>query len=538
MNLKEMAMMRFKRNLLSSLVVMSFFLANCTPTLLNVKEDSDIVPQIPAEYPKTEGGAILPEDIEPAPKDSSGAEVPFAGTPPAEAPAAGAPIAEAPAPKVPTPEVPPVSIEENWKTFFIDENLSSLIATALKSNQELNIATQEISISNNEVLARTGEYLPKLGIGGDAGLEKRGKYTSQGVSDATDEYEPGKPVPEKLPMYSLGLKMSWEVDIWKKLRNAKKSAVLRYLASIDGRNYMVTRLIAEVSNTYYELLALDKQLEVVNNNIAIQTEALELVRLQKEAARVTSLAVRRFEAEVYKNRSRQFELRQEIIQTENRLNYLLGRLPQPIPRGTTDFISRIPKNIKAGVPSQLLSLRPDVKQAERKLAAAKLDVKVAKARFYPSLSIEAGAGYESFNSKHLFQSPESIFYNIAGNLSAPLLNRMGIKAAYLSANAMQIQAVYDYEKTIIKAYTEVVNQLSMIDNMQKRFALKSKQVAALNDAVEVSNMLFKAARADYVEVLMTRRDALDAQIELVEIKKKQLTSFVNLYQSLGGGWTE
>jgi outer membrane protein, multidrug efflux system len=510
---KEHLMIKFSKKTFSVFIILSLTLTSCAPTLMNIKDNTDIVPLIPSSYPKIEDGGVLPEDVD------SNENIP-------------------PETVVQSTENSSVEIEKNWKTFFIDQNLSALIDTALKNNQELNILTQEITIANNEVLARTGEYLPKIGLGGTAGLEKVGKYTSQGVSDATDEYEPGKPVPEKLPIYSLGLKMSWEVDIWKKLRNAKKSAVLQYLASIDGRNFMVTRLIAEVSNTYYELLALDKQLEIVNNNIAIQTEALELVRLQKEAARVTSLAVRRFEAEVYKNRSRQFELRQEIVQTENKLNYLVGRLPEPIPRPNSDFISLISKNIKAGLPAQLLSLRPDVKQAERKLEASKLDVKVAKARFYPSLSIEAGAGYESFNSKHLFQSPDSMFYNIAGNLSAPLLNRMAIKAAYFSANASQIQAVYDYEKTIIKAYTEVVNQLSMIDNMQKRFKLKFKQVAALNDAVDVSNILFKAARADYVEVLMTRRDALDAQIELVEIKKQELTSFVNLYQALGGGWLE
>jgi outer membrane protein, multidrug efflux system len=285
-------------------------------------------------------------------------------------------------------------------------------------------------------------------------------------------------------------------------------------------------------------MAFDKQLDIVKNYIELQKQALELVKLQKQAARVTSLAVSRFEAEYLKNRSRQYEIIQSIVQSENRLNYLVGRLPQHINRDSQSFINLMPINVNAGMPSQILQNRPDIKQAERKLLASKLDVKVARARFYPSLSIEAGAGYESFNSKHLFDSPDSVFYNIAGNITAPLLNRKAIKADYFTANAKQIQAVYNYEKTVLYAYSEIVNQLSMIDNMQKTYHLKSKQVAALNNAVEVSNILFKAARADYVEVLMTRRDALEAQIDLVEIKKQQLTSFVNLYKSLGGGWQE
>ncbi|MCB9073346.1 MAG: TolC family protein [Bdellovibrionaceae bacterium] len=428
------------------------------------------------------------------------------------------------------------SAKKQWKDFFVDGQLRGLIDQALDSNQELNIFTQEVNIAEYEIMARKGEYLPKMGFSGKAGLEKVGKYTSQGVSDATSEYEPGKVVPEKLPLYQLGLVATWEVDIWKKLRNATKAAFFKYLSSVDGRNFIITRLVAEISSTYYELMALDKQLEIVNNNIEILKEGLKLVRIQQQAARVTSLAVKRFEAEVLKNQSRQYDLQQRVIITENRLNVLVGRYPQPIARHSTDFIDLVPYQIHTGVPAQLLDNRTDVKRAELALKAAELDVKVAKARFYPSLSIDAGLGYQSFNSKHLFASPDSVFYGVAANLTAPLLNRMAIKADYFSANSKQIQAVYDYEKTLITAYTDVVNQLAKIKNLEKIYELKSRQVAALKDSIDISTILFKAARVDYVEALLTRRDALESQIELVEVKKDQMIALVNLYQALGGGW--
>jgi outer membrane protein, multidrug efflux system len=490
-------------------LLMGFLTTSCAPNLKMVKEDSELARNLPKNYP------VIVNTMPLSPSEEKDELNTVAST----------------------ATFKKVDIN-NWRNFFADSQLTQLIDIALKNNQELNIMAQEIDISNNEIMARQGEYLPKVGIGASSGLEKVGKLTSQGVSDATDEYEPGQPVPEKLHSYSLGLNMTWELDIWKKLRNATKSAAYQYLASIDGRNFIVTTLIAEIASTYFELMAFDKQLDIVKNYIELQKQALELVKLQKQAARVTSLAVSRFEAEYLKNRSRQYEIIQSIVQSENRLNYLVGRLPQHINRDSQSFINLMPINVNAGMPSQILQNRPDIKQAERKLLASKLDVKVARARFYPSLSIEAGAGYESFNSKHLFDSPDSVFYNIAGNITAPLLNRKAIKADYFTANAKQIQAVYNYEKTVLYAYSEIVNQLSMIDNMQKTYHLKSKQVAALNNAVEVSNILFKAARADYVEVLMTRRDALEAQIDLVEIKKQQLTSFVNLYKSLGGGWQE
>jgi NodT family efflux transporter outer membrane factor (OMF) lipoprotein len=428
------------------------------------------------------------------------------------------------------------SAKLQWKEYFTDSNLVVLIDTALKNNQELNITLQEIEIARNEIQVRKGEYLPFAGVRGAAGVEKVGRYTSRGASEATTDIKPGKEMPEPLPDYLLAGYVTWEVDIWHKLRNAKKAAVTRYLSTVEGKNFVVTSLIAEIANSYYELLALDSQLDIVKQNIAILSNALEIVKLQKEATRVTELAVRKFEAEVLNTQSLQYDILQQITETENRINFLLGRKPQPIRRSSQGFENLIPNIAHAGIPSQLLENRPDVKKAELELTASKLDLRVAKARFYPSLSISASIGYQAFNPSYFLKTPESLLYSVAGDLAAPLINRNEIKATYYNANAKQIQAVYNYERSILNAYFEVANQLAKIGNLEKSYDLKARQVEALTQSINIANELFKSARADYMEVLMTQRDALESKFELIETKKQQMSTMVNVYKALGGGW--
>lgn len=428
------------------------------------------------------------------------------------------------------------TVKLKWKQFFKDSDLVTLIETALSKNQELNITLQEIYIAQNEVRARKGAYLPFVGAGASAGVDKVGRYTSQGANDANTQIMPGKEFPEPLPNYRFGLTASWEIDVWKKLRNSKKAAMNRYFASVEGKNFMVTRLISEIANSYYELMALDNQLEFLKKNIEIQLNALEIVKLEKTAARVTELAVRKFEAELYKNQSHQYYLMQQITETENKINFLVGRFPQSVKRNSKGFVNLIPDTIHAGIPSQLLANRPDIKQAEQSLLAAKLDIKVAKAEFYPSFMIKAGGGYQAFNAKYLIQTPQSLLFSLAGELVAPIINRNALKAELYSANSRQVQAVYNYERTILNAYIEVANQMSNMSNLEKSYDLKIKQVDALTQSIEISTGLFKSARADYMEVLLTQRDALESKFELIETKKQQLNAMVDIYRALGGGW--
>lgn len=423
-----------------------------------------------------------------------------------------------------------------WRSYFSDKNLLNLIDTALQNNQELMITLQEVEIAKNDIRFRQGPLLPTVGARAGIGVEKVGRYTSQGAGDASTEITPGKEVPDPLMDYTVAAFANWEVDIWKKLRNAKKAAIARYLSTMEGRNFVQTNLVAEIANSYYELLALDNQLAIVQQNTALQKNALEVVKVQKEAARATELAVQKFEAEVLKTQSLEYGILQRIKEAENRINFLLGRYPQPIPRDRSSFLDVLPAVVNTGIPSQLLANRPDIKQAELDLAAAKLDVKVARAEFYPSFGISAGVGFQAFKPSYLFRMPESLLYNLAGDLAGPLINRNAIKAEFMNANARQVQAMYNYERSILNAYLEVATQLSNISNLEKSYDLKSKQVNALTRSIDISNDLFKNARADYLEVLMTQRDALEARLELVETKKQQLNAVVNIYRDLGGGW--
>lgn len=422
-----------------------------------------------------------------------------------------------------------------WQQFFTDPNLDSLIAQALRNNQELNITTQELTLAQNEANLRRGDYLPSVGLRAEAAVDRPGRYTLQGATEEALTIRDRK-IPDPLTNFAIGAVASWEVDIWRKLRNARQSAILRYQASAEGRNFMITNLIGEIASSYYELLAYDNQLVILKENIEIQSNALRIVRIQKEAARVTELAVRRFEAQVLNTRERQYTVQQRIVETENRINFLVGRYPQPVARTTQSFATMMPAIMHAGIPSQLLANRPDIKRAELDLAAAKLDVVVARANFYPRLDISAGVGFEAFNPMFLLSTPQSLLYSLAGGLTAPLVNRIGIKAAYQSANARQTQAVYNYERTILNAYVEVANQLANIGNLQSSYDLKTQEVLALTQSTDIANVLFGNARADYMEVLLTQREALDARFDQVETRQQQMMAVINIYRALGGGW--
>lgn len=417
-----------------------------------------------------------------------------------------------------------VSAQISWKEFFKDPRLEALIDEALKNNQELKIIEQEINIASNEVLARQGEYLPKFSAQADGGVEKTQRFSTKEMN-------------EPIQFGRAGLVASWELDIWGRLRNAAKAANMNYLASIEGQRFMVTNLVSEIALSYYELLALDNQLEIVKNYIELLKKIRTFTELQQQAGRITSLPVKRFEAEVLKNQSKLFELKQRLTVTENRLNTLLGRFPHELQRNARDFKDFTLSSVSTSVPSKLLENRPDLRRAALNLESAKINVDVARKRFYPSLSIEAGAGYESFNASHI-NEPHAAFFGLIGNLTAPLINRRAIEADYLTANNKQIQAVYEYEQTLVRAYAEVTNQLAMVENYNQIYESKRQQVKALNESIEISNVLFKAARVDYVESLLTQRDALEAEVELFEVKKDQLAAYVGLYKALGGGWRE
>src|SRR5262249_23591874 len=276
-----------------------------------------------------------------------------------------------------------VPVEE----FFNDPMLTGMIHQALVGNQELRILAEEVQIASNEILARQGAYLPFISPVGSMGTNRYSQFTLPGAGVRTDEYRPGKLLPNPVPDFMFGVLLTWTPDIYWQLHNAKDAAAMRYFAAGEGRNYVVTRTIAEIADNYYELMSLDKRLENLDNIIALQQGSLEIARAKMLAARGTGLAVQRFQAEVRKNQSDRLIVNQDIIQAGNRINFLVGRFPQPVDHRSGESIEEfIDLNLHAlslGLPAQLLKNRPDIRQAERELAATGLDVLVARKRFYP-----------------------------------------------------------------------------------------------------------------------------------------------------------
>ncbi|MEM7418341.1 MAG: efflux transporter outer membrane subunit [Pseudomonadota bacterium] len=428
------------------------------------------------------------------------------------------------------------AVSIDWRDWFNDPKLTELVETAINNNQEVAILLQRINMAANEVYAREGEYLPSVSAGVEADTEKVGEYTRDGAVEEHLDIKEGKAFPDPLANLKLGLNATWEIDVWHKLRNATKVASLEYMSSVEGRKFFITQLVSEVSRTYFELLALDNKLSTLDSTIAVQQNVINTINALKQYGRSTSLPITRFTAEVKKNESERFLIQQEIVEKENALNLLLGRPPQPIARLSETLLSANIIKPNVGVPSELLSNRADIRQAELALEAAKLNISVAKANFYPSFELKASLGLAAFDSRYLFNAPESLAYSLSGELFAPLINRRAIEAVYQNASAEQIQAAYEYELALVRAVVEVTNSLSKLNNLAQSANAKEQQITSLDQSVDIANKLFSSAHGEYLEVLLAQREALVARSELIETRQQQMSALVDLYQALGGGW--
>ncbi|QDA61756.1 efflux transporter outer membrane subunit [Hymenobacter jejuensis] len=427
-----------------------------------------------------------------------------------------------------------------WSQFFTDPNLVSLIDTALNRNFDLLTTIQRIEVARANVLITKGALFPTVNGVASAGVERYGKYTLNGVGNYDTNLSPNidgrQRIPNPTPDYFLGLRSSWELDIWGKLRNRRKAAYTRLLATEKGRQLITTALVAEIARLYFELLALDNEVNVIRKNVGLQQRAYEIVQVQKLGGRATELAVQQFGAQLLNTRSLEFARRQEIVRVENQLNLLLGRYPQPIVRGQPIREQQLPATVSAGLPATMLLRRPDVQQAELELAASRADISAARAAFLPSLTLSPYMGFNAFKTSLLFQGPESIAYGIVGGLTAPLVNRAALKAEYVRSTANNVGAFYAYQKAIRTGYQEVVTNLQGIDNYRQVYQLKEQEVTSLNKAVSISNDLFVAGYATYLEVITAQRSVLEAELQLTNARREQFFLLIDLYRALGGGW--
>lgn len=424
----------------------------------------------------------------------------------------------------------------DWRTFFADPNLNALIAEALAGNFDLQIALQRIEIARAGVTEASGARLPRVDAAVSGAVHKYGRYTMDGAGNAATQITPGRVVPTHLPDLYVGLRASWEADLWGRLKNLHGAARAHYLASVEGTNLVVTNLVADLASAYFELLALDETDGVVAKTIARQTEALDMMRLQKQAGRTNELAVQQFEAQLASTRALRSATLQRIREVENRINLLVGRTPRPIARTRGLLHREVAKTLAAGVPSELLGNRPDIRAAELEVEASRFDVAAARAAFFPHLTLSASVGYQAFDPRYLLSTPASIAYSAVAGLVAPLVNRRGIEARFASATATQIQAMVRYQRTVLTAFVEVVNGLSAIQHAAEIVGEQTRKREAVAETVSTADALFNAGKATYLEVLLAQQNTLDAELELIGALRDQQLTRIRLYKALGGGW--
>ena len=427
-----------------------------------------------------------------------------------------------------------------WRDYFKDTRLVSLIDTAMSKNLDMQIANQRVFAAQANLSASKSALFPQLRAAGWAGATQYGKYTQEGVgnfdTNQSSNISSDQKIPDPVTNYYVGAGASWETGLWGKLRNRKRAQFNRFLASTQGRQLVITRLVAEVAARYYELLALDNELDIIRRFVRLQERAVDVIHIQKQSGRITELGVKQFEAQLYRFRAMEVVKRQEIIATENALNTLLGRFPQSIQRNDTLDLNNLSAMANAGVPSQLLINRPDIRQAESTFIGADYELKAARAAYFPTILITADAGMNAFRSSQWFLAPESFAYNVLGGISAPILNRYQITAAYRNAYANRNQAFIEYQRAVLTGVEEVSTELNRVANYRRVSLLKAQERQTLVDAVDISTDLFLTGYANYMEVLIARGNRLETELQLTETYKQQYLAAINLSRALGGGW--
>jgi NodT family efflux transporter outer membrane factor (OMF) lipoprotein len=411
----------------------------------------------------------------------------------------------------------------SWKTLFTDQFLQSYVEEGLQNNIDIRVAIQQIIAA--EAYAKQGKagFLPVLGLGVNA--------THQELSENSQF---GSLFNEAIDQYDITANLSWEADIWGKIRSNQRATQAAYLQSISGHKAVKTQLISSIVNTYYNLLALDAQLEVTTQTITIRESSVETIKALKEAGQVTLVAVDQNIAQYNNARALQVDIEIAIFKTESTLSILLGKAPQHFERSRLD-IQKIDQDITLGVPARLLSNRPDVMAAEYGLIQSFELTNVARSNFYPSLTLTASGGFQSLDLDNLL-NVNSLFANIIGGLTQPLFNQRRLKTQKEVTLAQQEQSLLLFKKTLLIAGREVSNALFSYESETKKFEFRKNEVEALRAAEANSEELLKNGYANYLDLLTARESALRAELNIIDSKLQQLVSIVDLYEALGGGW--
>lgn len=419
----------------------------------------------------------------------------------------------------------------SWKVFFQDPTLVGLIDKALVSNFDLQLAIQRLEASHAYARQARLAWLPSLN--GQASVATNNPSDNSFTGLQLGLVEP--PI-RHLEDYNLGGTLSWEIDVWGKIRRQKQAAVATYLQSFEARRAVQTGLVASVANNYYNLVMLDAQLEIATRNANLSDSIVQMIRLQKTAGEVTELAVQQALSQQQTAALLVPQLEQAITLQENALRLLLGDWPGAVTRGIALDSLLSQDSLATGVPADLLRLRPDVRSSELALVAANARVGAAQGAMYPALSITATGGLNAFESSNWFKTPASLFGTLAGNLTQPIFQKRLLRTQLDVARVEREQRAIEFRRSVMQGVHEVTNALVKIEKLQTQKTVADDRVETLDQAVKNAQLLFRSGMANYLEVVTAQGRALQAELEQAAITRQHLSAQVELYQSLGGGW--
>jgi len=410
----------------------------------------------------------------------------------------------------------------SWKELFKDPILQGYIQRGLQNNFDIRIALQNIAAAEANLKQRKAAYFPTIGF--------NGSWTFQEVS-ANGQFGG---IIDRAEQYQLAGNLSWEADIWGKIRSNKRAANAQYLQTIAANQAVKTQVITGIASIYYQLLTLDAQLKIAEQTLENRNKSVETIQALKEAGQVTEVAVKQTEAQKLATEIIIEDLKYNITILENTMSILLGENVQKIERSTFEEQELNPE-IKIGVPAQLLSRRPDVIAAEYGLVSAFELVNVSRSNFYPSLTITATGGLQSLDFGELFTA-NSLFANIVAGLTQPIFNQRQIRTQHEIAKANQQKALIQFEQALKTAGKEVSDALANYRNETRKIQIREQQVETLKKASEYSEELLAYGLANYLEVLTAKDNALNSELNLIDNRYKQFNAIITLYRALGGGW--
>ena len=418
-----------------------------------------------------------------------------------------------------------------YKSFFTDATLQRLIDSAIAKNYDMQIAVKNIEASQLLLKQVKWNNVPELGLNVTASTQRPSDNSLTGLS--LSQYNIGA---KHIEDYSANLALSWEADIWGKIHNQQRAALAAYLQTAEAKKAVQTNIVATVSQGYYNLLMLDEQLAIAKANVKLSDSTLNIVNLQYNAGQATLLAVEQTRAQQQAAAQLVPQFEQNVTIQENALRILTGDLPAELSRTTTLDQIAIPDNIAAGVPSNMVSRRPDVKSFELALMSANANVGISKAAMYPALRITANGGVNSFMANNWFNIPASLFGIVAGSVGQPLLQHKELKTAYQVSEVEREKTVLQFRQSVLNAVGEVSDALVQIEKLKAQQAIVAGRVSTLQKATQNANLLFKNGMATYLEVITAQSNVLQSELELASIKRSELGAVAELYRSLGGGW--